>query len=87
MNEKQPGRQRLFTNDKFSEMIIYISDLSNDDSTFGLTKLNKLLFYSDFVHFAYHGTPISGQKYQKLPHGPAPAKCGQCCTNWKNTEK
>ena len=36
------------------------------------TKLNKLLFYADFLHYKEHGKPISNVPYVKLPHGPAP---------------
>ena len=45
---------------------------SEGDDSFGATKLNKLLFYSDFMAFAKFGEPITGQDYQKLEHGPAP---------------
>jgi len=34
------------------------------------TKLNKLLFYADFLHFKEHGKSITGAKYARLPYGP-----------------
>lgn len=34
------------------------------------TKLNKLLFYSDFLHFKEYGKSITGAKYARLPYGP-----------------
>jgi len=36
------------------------------------TKLNKLLFYSDFLFYKKQGKAISDVPYVKLPHGPAP---------------
>jgi putative zinc finger/helix-turn-helix YgiT family protein len=36
------------------------------------TKLNKLLFYSDFKHFKEHTVSITGVRYAHLPFGPVP---------------
>ncbi len=36
------------------------------------TKLNKLLFYSDFDHFRACAQSITGLKYAAIPHGPVP---------------
>ena len=36
------------------------------------TKLNKLLFYSDFCHYKNHGVGVSGLRYVHLPYGPVP---------------
>ncbi|HEY3572082.1 MAG TPA: Panacea domain-containing protein [Thermoanaerobaculia bacterium] len=57
---------------KFRELILYISKLSEADPRCGRTKLNKLLFYSDFRAYDYLGEPISGQTYQKREFGPTP---------------
>jgi hypothetical protein len=54
------------------ELILYISQKCADDPTFGATKLNKLLFYSDFFSYYRYGEPIAGIEYQRLPNGPAP---------------
>jgi uncharacterized phage-associated protein len=40
------------------------------------TKLNKLLFYSDFINFYLHGRSISGAKYIHVPFGPVPEQYG-----------
>lgn len=37
------------------------------------TKLNKLLFYADFLHFKRHGVAISGARYVNMQYGPVPA--------------
>lgn len=34
------------------------------------TKINKLLFYADFLHFKEFGSSITGTQYARLPHGP-----------------
>lgn len=57
---------------KFKELILHIAMKSQDDVKFGATKLNKLLFYSDFLYYKFYGTSITGQRYQKLDNGPAP---------------
>ena len=62
----------LSDNDKLRELVLYIAERSESDMKFGATKLNKLLFYADFLFYLYHGHSITGQNYQKLEHGPAP---------------
>lgn len=54
---------------KFSNMVLYfvinVPELTK-------TKLNKMLFYADFTHFARNTVSISGVSYARLPHGPVP---------------
>lgn len=38
------------------------------------TKLNKLLFYSDFLNYSRIGYSISGIAYRAIPFGPVPAE-------------
>lgn len=59
---------------KFKELILYISWKSETDESFGAIKLNKILFFADFMAYARYGKSISGQEYQKLLHGPAPRR-------------
>jgi len=58
--------------DKFRELILYISQKCANDPSFGAIKVNKILYFSDFLHYANYGTPITGVEYQKLEYGPAP---------------
>ena len=58
--------------DRFKELILYISQESEFDPNFGATKLNKILFFCDFLSYRAYGQSISGKRYFKLPHGPAP---------------
>lgn len=70
------GTMRSFEYDeaKFAEMVLYAAEKLDGDPSFGATKLNKVLFFSDFFAYQELGKPISGAEYQKLPHGPAPRR-------------
>ncbi|MEX2118596.1 MAG: Panacea domain-containing protein [Pirellulales bacterium] len=57
---------------KLRELILYICHRSEGDATFGATKLNKLLFYCDFLAYTQFGRAITWHTYQRLPNGPAP---------------
>lgn len=59
--------------DKFRELILHVCQRSEGDSNFGLTKLNKLLWFTDLAAFLSRGTSITGKQYIKLPYGPVPA--------------
>ncbi len=59
-------------NEKFKELILFLADKSSEDRPFGATKLNKLLFYSDFLAYLQFGAAITNHRYQKLENGPAP---------------
>jgi hypothetical protein len=61
-----------YNEDKFKELIIYVSNKCEHDQDFGAVKLNKILFYSDFLAYAHLGEPITGAEYFALEHGPAP---------------
>ena len=57
---------------RFRELIVYCSDRSKNDPDFGSVKLNKILYFSDFMAYERFGQPLTGVVYQKLEHGPAP---------------
>jgi len=59
---------------KLTELLVYIADRLMSDNAGGATKINKLLFFSDFAHVRRTGSPITGAEYQKLEHGPAPRR-------------
>jgi hypothetical protein len=56
------------------ELILYICTRCGNDPKFGSTKLNKLLFFSDFYAYANLGSGITNVEYQKLRNGPAPRR-------------
>lgn len=75
----QPSRFKLTfgedterTRNRLRELILYISERSKTDIRFGATKLNKILYYADFVAFKKTGEPITGAQYMRLSRGPAP---------------
>lgn len=54
--------------EKFKEMVIFFSEKQQPWKT----KLNKLLFYSDFLMFNKSGFSISGAQYRAITMGPVP---------------
>jgi len=59
---------------KLAELILYISQKCAHDPDFGATKLNKILYFSDFFAFGNWGESITGAEYQNLRRGPAPRR-------------
>ena len=53
--------------EKFANMVIYFINIAPFK-----TRLNKLLFYSDFGYYKYFGKSISGMEYAAIPMGPVP---------------
>src|SRR6266498_3864539 len=60
--------------DKLRELVLHIARRSERDLCFGATKLNKLLFFADFLAHLRLGRSITGQEYQRLDSGPVPRK-------------
>lgn len=60
--------------ERLKELILYVATRCAHDPAFGATKLNKILWKSDFMAFAHHGIPITGVDYMKLPQGPVPRR-------------
>jgi len=58
--------------DKFKNLVLYVAEQSRDDLKFGATKLNKILYFSDFEAYGLWGHPITGATYMRLDRGPAP---------------
>lgn len=61
-----------FDRNKFEELILLIANECEDHTYFGATKLNKILFFCDFVAFSELGQSMTGAEYMALEHGPAP---------------
>lgn len=59
---------------KLRELILYVCQKSKGDERFGMTKLNKILFFADFQAYVKLGKAITGQEYQCLKFGPAPRR-------------
>lgn len=59
---------------RFREIVLYIAEKSEGDTTFGSAKLGKLLFYVDFYAYLLLGGPVTGQEYARFEFGPAPRR-------------
>ena len=60
--------------EKLRELILYIADRCQEHPKFGAVKLNKILFFADFIAYARRGNSITGETYFKLRNGPAPKR-------------
>jgi len=59
---------------KLGELILYIALACQHHNKFGAIKLNKILFFSDFISYLRHGQPITGAQYMRKHAGPVPVR-------------
>jgi hypothetical protein len=59
------------SNEKLAELVVLVSRFSESDPLFGSIKLNKTLFFIDFLAYRTLGKPVTGQEYFALENGPA----------------
>ena len=59
---------------KLRELILYIADKYVDAPKFGMTKLNKTLYFADSYWYKRTGKPITGVKYMRLDNGAVPQR-------------
>jgi hypothetical protein len=64
------GGGREFDRDKLVELVLFFSRQCEDDKSFDMAKLNKLLFLADFWAYAHLGQSITGSTYIHQEHGP-----------------
>ena len=57
---------------KLKALVHYVCQKAEDPSVLGSIKLNKVLWYSDVIHYMATGRPITGETYVKRQHGPVP---------------
>src|SRR5437016_2393135 len=69
-----PIKKWLENEVNYRELVLYICQKCATDKKFGATKLNKILYFCDFLAYAELGEPITGFEYQRLPNGPAPRR-------------
>jgi putative zinc finger/helix-turn-helix YgiT family protein len=62
---------RLFSADTLEAMIVFFASQPGGVLK---TKLNKMLWYADFLHYRMYSVSISGATYIHLPFGPVPSK-------------
>lgn len=68
-NGKENGYTALSI-DKVKQVVLYFADLSKPF----ITKMNKLLFYADFLHYKRFGYSITGLNYIAIDKGPVPKR-------------
>ena len=54
---------------KLRAVILYACS-SCEPSELGAVKLHKVLYYTDMIHYAHVGVPVTGATYRKRPFGP-----------------
>ena len=59
---------KAFDRIKTEQVILYFAERQSPYKT----KMNKLLFYTDFVHFRNTAQSITGLRYAAIPYGPVP---------------
>ena len=63
--------------EKLRNMILFIAN-NEYVHDLGLTKLYKLLYFSDVTHLREYGKTISGSEYIKYENGPVPSRGEKC---------
>lgn len=61
-----------FDRQKFKALVLYIIWKAGDVPGFGLTKINKVLWFSDARTFEAYGRPVTGETYIRRQFGPVP---------------
>jgi len=72
--DSKPSEFNGYKSPNETKVAMMISYFSNSISQLFKTKLNKLLFYSDFLNYRYSGYSISGIAYRAIQMGPVPAE-------------
>lgn len=73
ISSDQYSGYRMPNIEKISHMILFFSE----NAETWKTKLNKLLFYADFLAFKHSGFGISGLDYRAIKYGPVPSRFGK----------
>jgi hypothetical protein len=72
-----PKPDREFDHAKFLELVLYVAAKCERDQLFDATKINKILFYSDFAAFQRRGHAITWANYIAREHGPVAPDYGK----------
>ena len=51
------------------------------------TKLNKLLFYADFLNFKHSSVSLTGTAYRAIQYGPVPASFDHLCARMERADQ
>src|SRR5438132_10773844 len=72
-----------FDRAKFKTVILYTC-AKCDASQLGAVKLHKVLYFSDMLHYAHVGAPITGATYRKRALGPT---CDQLLSTLRDLDR
>lgn len=72
-----------YNTEKVRDIVLY---LINKMGSVFVTKMNKLLFYCDFLSYRRTGFGITGLKYIAMQYGPVPENWGQVYDTLKDVE-
>ena len=61
-----------FNLEKFKQVLHYIISKTESSPNVGKKVLYKLLYFNDFNYYELNEVKMTGEKYSKLEHGPAP---------------
>jgi hypothetical protein len=67
-----------FDNDKFERLVLHVIWRTGDARNFGVTKLNKVLWFADARAFAVLGQSITGETYVREKYGPTARHIDAC---------
>jgi DNA-binding XRE family transcriptional regulator/uncharacterized phage-associated protein len=62
----------IFNYRRFKSIALYFLNKLREHDYVGPTKLNLLLYFSDFKYFEKHTDYLTGLSYSKMPSGPVP---------------
>ena len=72
-----------YNKDKFEELLHYIIHKCGHLENIGKTTLYKILYFCDFDYYELYEIPLTGERYVKLGHGPAPDHFKEAIANLK----
>ena len=76
-----------FDKEKFKQVLHHIISKVGTLDNVGKTVLFKMLYFSDFDYYELNEIPITGEKYVKLAHGPAPFDFNDVISELEDEEK
>src|SRR5687767_11549584 len=68
--QRQVNTRVKFDRDRFKSLVHYICWRCEDPRILGSVKLNKVLWYTDRIHYLRAGQPVTGATYVKQQSGP-----------------
>lgn len=75
-----------YNSEKYTNSVLYFIKYCNNQYL-GATKLNKLLYYLDFISFRDRGIGITGDSYIHLDYGPVPENIDEVMSLLKEEDK